>query len=210
VATLSSLPGVGPAAATRIDAAVQAGLRAGMQSREAAAALRRLRVAQECKFGPWKQAIKVDRKGDAASKQQKGAHVHSPYSEPKTFPPDPKGRSLDELRRHEHAAFEQHKQQLRRNLERCMELASDGERARELSEAYTMLEGLRRPEVGLSRKQLKVVNGALLAVAEARRGSERVPLRDEATMMRRVARRHKHGLYLCEEAHSDPPPQTQV
>ena len=42
-----------------------------------------------------------------------------------------------------------------------------------------------------------------LAVAEARRGSVVSPLRDEAVMMRRVARRHDHGLRACGEARKD-------
>ena len=64
----------------------------------------------------------------------------------------------------------------------------------------TTLERLREPAAGLSRKQLKVVNGALVAVAEARRGSQVLPLQDEMVMMRRVAQRHAHGVKLCEEA----------
>ena len=51
-----------------------------------------------------------------------------------------------------------------------------------MSEARDVLEGLRQPAAGLSRKQLKVVNGALLVVAKARRNSEAVvPLTDEKT-----------------------------
>jgi hypothetical protein len=115
-------------------------------------------------------------------------------------PPEVGGRSLEQLRRDEHAAYDGYKLQLRRDLEQCMVLASDRERARELTEIATRLEGLRRPEAGLSRKQLKVVNGALLAVAEALQGSVASPLQEEAVMMRRVARRHNHGLKACEEA----------
>ena len=90
-------------------------------------------------------------------------------------------------------------QQLRRNLEKAMRLASDRERSRELERATATLEALREPEAGLSRKQLKLVNGALLAVAEARGLSEAFALNEEKVMMRRVARRHDHGRKGCEE-----------
>ena len=155
---------------------VQAGLRAGRQSAEITAKLRQLRVAQECEYGPLKQRLK------------KGV-----------WPP-PDGRSLQQLRWDEHDTYDRHKLQLRRDLERCMQLASDRERARELEDIARRLESLRQPEAGLSRKQLKVVNGALLAVAEALHGSVASPLQEEVVMMRRVAKRHNHGLNACEEA----------
>ena len=173
VAALSKLPGVGPEKARRIDEQVKAGLRGGQRSDEIASELRKLRIEQECKFGPWKHAIKMN--------QSK--------------------RSLEQLRNEENAAYGLYKQQLRHDLWRSMQSASNHERARQLSEAMDMLEGLRQPAAGLSRKQLKVVNGALLVVAKARRNSEAVvPLTDEKTMMRRVAYRHDHGMKDCEEA----------
>jgi len=185
-AALGRLPGLGPEAARRIDELVQAGLRAGRQSAACAAQLRRTRVAQECEFGPWKHV-------------SKGKTLVVPRGEPQP-PPDVQRRSLGQLRADERAAYDRHKTQLRRDLKRYMELASDRERARQLADAMTTLERLREPAAGLSRKQLKVVNGALVAVAEARRGSQVLPLQDEMVMMRRVAQRHAHGVKLCEEA----------
>lgn len=162
-------------AAERIDELVQSALRASRRSAELSVQLRQLRVVQECEYGPWKHRVK---KGQ----------------------PDGHGRSLEQLRKDEHAAYDGYKLKLRNELERSMELASDRERARELAAIKTRLEGLRQPEAGLSRKQLKVLNGALLAVAEALQGSVVSPLQEETVMMRRVARRHNHGLKACEEA----------
>lgn len=167
---------------------MQAGLRASRQSAEIAAQLRQLRVAQECEYGPWKQRLK---------KGKLSVHMRPGGRQP---PPDVQGRSLEQLRKDEHAAYDPYKLQLRRDLERCMQLASDRELASKLAHIATRLEGLRQHEAGLSRKQLKVVNGALRAVAEALQGSAASPLQEEVVMMRRVAKRHDHGFKACDDA----------
>ena len=172
VAGLSSVPGVGPAAAKHMDGLIQSARSASIQTTMHTEELRRARVAQECEFGPLKQSQKAGKGGS---------------------------RSLGRLRADESAKFDGHKRQLRRNLEVAMRRASDRERSRELERATASLEALREPEAGLSRKQLKVVNGALLAVAEARGLCETFALNEEKVMMRRVARRHDHGRKGCEE-----------
>lgn len=169
---LSSVPGVGPAAAKHIDGLIQSACSASVQTKMCTEELRRARVAQECEFGPPKQSQKAGN----------GGHD-----------------SLQQLRAKESAKYDGHKRQLRRNLEKVMRLESDRERSRELERATATLEALREPEAGLSRKQLKLVNGALLAVAEARGLSEAFALNEEKVMMRRVARRHDHGRKGCEE-----------
>ena len=101
--------------------------------------------------------------------------------------------ALTSLRRREYAEFDEHKEKLRRELESAMASAADKDLLRGLSRAEDDLRNLRQPSAGLSRKQLKVVNGTLEAVCEMRRRSQPGKLADEIKMMRRVARLHDHG-----------------
>mmetsp|Transcript_16995 Transcript_16995/g.43662 ORF Transcript_16995/g.43662 Transcript_16995/m.43662 type:complete len:172 (+) Transcript_16995:742-1257(+) len=169
-----------------MDGLIQSAHMAGLQTKMYTEELRKARVAQECEFGPLKHSLKTAGALEPGSKRE--------------------GRSLQRLRVEESAKFDGHKRQLRQDLEMAARLASDRERTRELAKAMTTLETLREPAAGLSRKQLKVVNGALLAVAKARGLCETFTLKEEKIMMRRVARRHDHGRKACENASEWQPP----
>jgi hypothetical protein len=74
-----------------------------------------------------------------------------------------------------------------------MWLNQDKRRKKTLEEIEVELRHLRMPEAGLSRKQLKVVNGALEALCEARARIEVRPLGAERRLMRKVADKYDHG-----------------
>jgi len=74
-----------------------------------------------------------------------------------------------------------------------MASAADKDLLRGLRRAEADLRELRQPSAGLSRKQLKVVNGTLEDVCLMRRRAQPATLADERKTMRRVARLHDHG-----------------
>ena len=164
---LAKVPGVGIERAQQIDLLLIASERATADSVKLIRELVETRLAQERKWGVKKQAEKEGPVRDEAA--------------------------LKSLRRQEHAEFDGHKRKLRRELESAMASAADKDLLRGLRRAEADLRELRQPSAGLSRKQLKVVNGTLEAVCEMRRRSQPGKLADEIKMMRRVARLHDHG-----------------
>ena len=100
---------------------------------------------------------------------------------------------LDGLREEESAKFDEYKCGLRQEIELALSAADNQQRRKALRQIAYELHALREPSEGLSRKQLKVVNGALVAVNEVRARTEARPLIVERRMMRRVARMHDHG-----------------
>ena len=164
---LAKVPGVGIERAQQIDQLLIASERATADSVMLIRELVETRLAQERKWGVKKQAEKEGPVRDEAA--------------------------LRSLRRKEHAEFDGHKRKLRRELESAMASAADKDLLRGLRRAEADLRELRQPSAGLSRKQLKVVNGTFEAVCEMRRRSQPGTLADEKKMMRRVAQKHDHG-----------------
>merc|ERR1719502_2677516 len=87
--------------------------------------------------------------------------------------------SLYQLREEESDEFDTVKAELRRGVMNAMYWGHDRERRSELSRFDGMLRAARGPEAGLSRKQLKIVNGALIETGEALRLSTVKPLAPE-------------------------------
>ena len=164
VASLSKIPSLRPHAVALSELLAEAQL-ASAQTTEAIQKLQAARIKEERKYGPRKQRAKQT----------------SDYA------------VLHQLRDEESDEFDAAKQELRRGVMKALYRGHDHERRIELERFDGLLRAARMPAAGLSRKQLKIVNGALLETGEALRVSEVKPLAPERRMMRRVARLSRHG-----------------
>ena len=175
VAALARVPGMSARRADEIDTEIESAQRATVTTVELINELKGTRLQQEQQYGPFKHAIK---------EQLTERHVA-----------DKRGLSqqLTDLRHDESEAFDERKDKLRAQIEKAMRVADSPRRSQALGEMTRELRALREPAAGLSRKQLKTVNGALVAVSEARARTVARPLTEERRMMRHVAHVHGHG-----------------